>query len=121
MAPNRTSRQESCASGRNLKIIAKSSVTMPISNVKWMVHTKFRGALLGLAVGDALGTHYGNLPTVPDPRWQRAAGNSSSGRTICEAPRRVCGGQWHQFVAGGSPCAAEPSPADLFATQPMNI
>jgi hypothetical protein len=30
-------------------------------------------------------------------------------------------GQWRQFVAGGSPCAAEPSPADLFATQPMNI
>jgi transposase len=30
-------------------------------------------------------------------------------------------GQWRQFAAGGSPCAAEPSPAGLFATQPMNI
>ena len=35
-APNRTSRQESRVSGRNLKIIAKSSVTMLISNAKWM-------------------------------------------------------------------------------------
>ena len=30
-------------------------------------------------------------------------------------------GQSRQFAAGGSPCAAEPSPAGLFATQPMNI
>ena len=35
-------------------------------------------------------------------------------------PRPVCG-QWRQFAAGGSPRAAEPSPADLFVTQPMNI
>jgi hypothetical protein len=35
--PSRTSRQESLASGRNLKIIAKSNVTTPMSNSKWLV------------------------------------------------------------------------------------
>ena len=30
-------------------------------------------------------------------------------------------GQSRQFAAGESPCVAEPSPAGLFATQPMNI
>ena len=37
-----------------------------------MLCDRCRGALLELAVGDALGAHYGNLPTVPDRRWERA-------------------------------------------------
>ena len=70
---------------------------------KLMLCDRCRGALLGLAVGDALGTHYGNLPTVPDPRWQRAAVYSSSGRTICEAPRPVCGGSGVNSLQGDRP------------------
>ena len=59
----------------------------------------------------------GATPFAAPIEWPRAYHTSSTLLRTASSPR----GQSRQFAAGGSPCAAEPSPADLFATHPMNI